>query len=128
MVREITRLLPSLSAVFALAGCATAPPAAPPERAALPTAAQVEAYVRDHWASYERRVAGFAPPHEDRSTLVSVRTLGCDDYFGTPECRFAVVARFADGREREETLSSTFDWLPDGSLREVIVLVHERRR
>ncbi|MBO9710608.1 MAG: hypothetical protein J7521_20595 [Caulobacter sp.] len=86
--------------------------------ARLPTADQVAAYVRENWDDYARRLDG-APASP---TLLAVKDVRCRDLSGAPDCAFTVTVRLADGVRRDQVLASSFEWAPDGSLEEVVVL------
>ena len=108
-----------LLTVLALTGVPTFALAA----ARLPSADLVAAYVRDNWADYARRIDG----GDAATTLVTVKDVVCRDLRGTPDCAFKVTVRRADGAQRDQALSSSFDWTPQGGLEEVIVLRTPRR-
>lgn len=89
----------------------------------LPSVEQVQAYVRDNWADYARRIDG----EGSSIILVAVKDVVCRDLSGTPDCAFKVTVRRADGGQHDQALSSSFEWAPDGTLDEVIVLRPRRR-
>ena len=91
--------------------------------ARLPSAEQVSAYVRDNWPDYARRIGGEGAA----ITLVAVKDVACEDVAGTPDCTIQLTVREADGSQREQVLSSSFEWTADGLIEEVIVLRHRRR-
>lgn len=93
----------------------------------MPTADQVAAYVRDSWRNeYALRFSRLSGESRE-ADLLSVKDVTCRDYFGRPDCSFLITAGLADGRERSLPMSATFEWTREGSLEEVIVLIHERK-
>jgi hypothetical protein len=93
----------------------------------LPSAALVQAYVRDNWPDYASRINRAGTPADAPVALVAVKEVACRDVRGTPDCQFSVTVRLADGRERDQSLSSSFDWTSDGGIEEVIVLRHMKK-
>jgi hypothetical protein len=91
------------------------------------TSQDVEAYVKNNWASYTERVSRFASREGQASELLSVDHVACDTYYGFPDCNFTVRVRFQDGFEYERVLESTFDRDEHGTLFETIIVIHERR-
>lgn len=119
---QIMRLVLLIAASTCLAGCAT--PSRGPAQVRV-TNDEVAAYVRAHWSDYARQAAQLSPRNGAEAVLVSLGDSKCDDYFGVAMCQIAATLRFGE-ETVEHRFWSTFDRTVEGSLEEVIILVHER--
>lgn len=88
----------------------------------------VRSHVEANWSNYRERILRFEPGRSRSFALESVENLDCQPYFGAADCDFDVVTRLADGGLEPIRMSSQFEMNDDGSLTEVIVMVHELRR
>ncbi len=92
------------------------------------SSAEVEAYVRSHWASYAERISRFASREPQKPELVSIERVECGWHYGYSDCGITVNTRFPDGFEYRRVLLSTFDRDGHGALFETIIMIHEVRR
>lgn len=116
--------------VLLLASCATRGSnetvtfAAPP----LPSAAELESHVRQHWSDWGRRFAQFSARAGEAADFVGTGAVTCSYTYWTPECWVEVTGRFASGEEARHKMFSQFERDEAGNLVEVVVMYHERRR
>lgn len=121
--RSIMALIP------ALAGCATLRAFEDTQPApALPTAEEVSRYVTSHWPDLSKTFARFANRPGQTAELIEVSEVSCGYTYTTPECSYQVAGRFGDEPKVLHRLFSQFDRDAAGTLVEVIVMWHERRR
>lgn len=103
----------ALCILFGLNACVTAAPT-PLER--LPSSADVESFVREHWdAGYWRSSEVFRSRHV-RPQLVSVSNVTCSYYVVTPQCVFEITARFSSGETTTQRMAEMFRWNDQGRL------------
>ena len=113
-----------------LASCATRGPdesatvSAPP----LPSAAELESHVRQHWSEWSERFAHLSGHAGEAAELVGVGPATCSYSYFTPECWVEVTGRFASGVEARQKMFSQFDRDEAGNLKEVVVMYHQIRR
>lgn len=100
-------------------------------RLMMPTTTEISGYVAEHWtADFNARFSRFAGQPGQSSELVSVSNARCQPSFGgeIAECYYVVTALFSGGEGVTRELWSQFERNDDGSLNEVLIVWHERRR
>lgn len=94
----------------------------------LPTPDEVAAHVGAHWNEWGPRFANLAARKNDAATLIGVDKVACRYYYVAAECTLDVTASFADGTRGTQQMYMQFDRGADGKLKEVILVVTERKR
>jgi hypothetical protein len=90
---------------------------------ALPTAAEIEGYVRDNWLDFEDRLRPYPAVAPERLQFARVTGAECRYRFATPNCRFTLTGRRASGEEVSAMLETDFARDGEGRLAgEVIVI------
>jgi hypothetical protein len=74
----------------------------------LPTAAEVEGYVRSTWPDFEDRLRPYPPVGQERMELLRIEGLTCAYRFSTPHCRFRLIGRRASGETVSEVMETEF--------------------
>ena len=126
---DLARLiLITLSSCSVVACAAMSPKGSDWANPTPPSSDEVIAYVETHWSSYSERTSRFQQRPDEAALLIDVRAVSCRDYYGIPDCSFTVTVSFGEGPPVDQRLSSQFDRRPDGTLFEIILLIHERVR
>lgn len=97
----------------------------------LPAEAEIAGYVGAHWAAdFSWRFNRFAGREGRSSELLSVQNSHCDLTWSNSvaECSYDVVAKFSDGEIVTRQFWSEFERASDGSLEEVLIIWHVRKR
>ena len=97
----------------------------------LPAEAEIAGYVGAHWAAkFSWRFSRFAGREGRPSEFLSVQNPHCDLTWGNnvAVCSYYVVAKFSDGEIVTRQLWSQFERANDGSLTEVLIIWHVRKR
>jgi hypothetical protein len=112
-----------------LVGCSSFPQAKADAPIRLPTAPEVQDYVSANWPEFQARFGRLANRVGEHPALVSVGEVTCSQYLNyVAECAYTITARYAQTDDVSRQLQSQFERHPDGSLHEVIVMLHERKR
>ncbi|CAN7328960.1 hypothetical protein LJR164_001826 [Phenylobacterium sp. LjRoot164] len=96
-----------------------------------PTSAEVGDHVASQWdADFSQRFSRFAGRQGQPSQLISVRNVHCDRSWGgrIANCTYDVTAVFNAEESVTRRLVSEFERTEGGSLNEVIIMWHERKR
>ncbi|MDB5422017.1 MAG: hypothetical protein JWR59_1964 [Brevundimonas sp.] len=118
MIRS--RLFAATGMLFiGLSGCASAPNAP-----GLATNGEVVAYVTQNWDGYSSRAAYLAGRPRATNTLLKVSDVKCLPAEDHIACTFTTKVRFSDGVEAAPTVESIFGREPDGSIAQLIQVVH----
>lgn len=74
----------------------------------LPTAAEVEEFVRSGWPAFEDRLPRSAGAAGEGPRFVRIENLSCHYLFATPTCRFTLTGRRAGGELVSALLETSF--------------------
>ena len=97
----------------------------------LPRAGEIGGYVAAHWRTdFDQRFSRFAARPGQSSELVSVQNQQCYLNWGgtVAECTSEVTASFSGKESVTRQLQSQFERGADGTLAEVLIIWHERKR
>jgi hypothetical protein len=118
-------LLRSIAMAALAAGCSSVESVGEPIPVArLPTAAELKAYVAEHWSTYSLQLANEAG---DRPTLQDVNHVDCGYPFGISnllDCTFEATIVFSNGQTRTKRLERRFERDAAGNLMETMVIIH----
>jgi hypothetical protein len=119
--------LHAFGAAFILSACASPQAAAPTVKPMqLPTNAEVQAYVAEHWADFSRYALVYARRYEKTPSLQSVEDVSCGYFPESSElalCYFEATVMFADGQSGRQRMNSHFRRDKAGKLERRIIVV-----